>query len=53
MINIAVYEKESYLRCCVVVRRSYGHCIDANMGFPAPAPASAATSDATIVFADH
>jgi hypothetical protein len=48
MITIFVYEKQTYLCPCVVVRRFCGRCIGANIA------CSASTScDATIVFTDY
>jgi hypothetical protein len=47
-IRIALYEKQTYLRLCVVVRRFYGRCIGATMGSSA-----SASYDATIVFTDY
>jgi len=47
MIKIAVYENQTYLRPCVVVRRSYGRCIGANTDSPA---AHDSAYDTTIVY---
>jgi hypothetical protein len=48
MIRIALYEKQTHLRACVVVRRFYGRCFGATVG----SSASAASSDA-IVLTDY